>query len=176
MVCPICKINLKKQIFYNTEIDYCPQCLGLWFEEDELRTVKDERDEELNWLDVDLWQDEKRFKISKTVKLCPSCSVPLYNVNYGESRILVDLCNLCQGIWIDRGEFKSIIDYLKEKRQYEVLNNYFKNLIKEATEIFVGPETFRSELSDFLTILKFLEYKFAVQHSKISKIILNLPK
>ncbi|MDI6883456.1 MAG: zf-TFIIB domain-containing protein [Patescibacteria group bacterium] len=176
MKCPLCKRKLKKEIFYGTEIDYCPKCLGLWFEQDELREAKDEKDEELNWLDISLWQEETRFKISKSPKLCPVCAVPLYQANYGDSKIRVDLCNLCQGIWLDRGEFKKIIDYLRRKGQYEILQNYFKNLIKEGIEIFTGPENFRSELADFLTILKIFNYKFASKFPKISKIILDLPK
>ena len=175
MLCPSCKTDLKKQVFYGVEVDYCPQCFGIWFEEDELRLAKDEKDKELNWLDIDLWQDETKFKISKTIKICPSCSAPLYKVNYNDSQILVDLCNLCRGIWLDRGEFKNIIAYLKRKSQYEILNNYFKNLIKEGIEIFIGPEEFRSETDDFLTLSKLLKYKFIVQHPKISEIILNLP-
>ena len=54
MLCPICKIELEKAIFYGVEVDYCPRCLGVWFEEDELRLAKDEKDKNLNWLDVDL--------------------------------------------------------------------------------------------------------------------------
>lgn len=176
MFCPLCKTKFKKQVFYGVEIDYCPQCLGLWFEQDELRQAKDEKDKNLNWLDIDLWQDAARFKICKARKLCPKCSMPLYQVGYGDSQTEVDLCNLCQGIWLDRGEFKKIIDYLRRKEKYEVVNNYFKNLIKEGTEIFIGPESFKSELADFLSLLKLLNYKFIIQYPAISKIILSLPK
>jgi len=176
MTCPICKTELKKAVFYGVEVDYCPNCLGLWFERDELREAKDEKDNNLNWLDIDLWQEEAKFKISPQKKLCPSCQVPLYEVHYGDSQIKIDLCNLCQGIWLDRGEFKKIIDYLKDKGKKEVLKNYFKNLIEEGVEVFTGPETFRSELSDFLTILKLLNYKFATQYPIITKIISELPK
>ena len=56
------------------------------------------------------------------------------------------------------------------------LNNYVKNLREEFWEIFIGPETLREEILDFLTILKLLNYKFAVQHPNIAKIISNLPK
>jgi len=154
------------------ETDYCPKCLGLWFEQDELLGAKDEKDKNLNWLDIDLWKDKTKFQGRK---LCPACSVPLYEVNYDNSKIKVDLCNVCRGIWLDRGEFKKVIDYLKEKGKKEVLENYFKNLIAEGVEVFTGPETFRSELSDFLTILKLLNYKFATQHPVITKIISGLP-
>lgn len=176
MKCPICKKELKKAVFYDVEIDYCPKCLGLWFQQDELRQAKDEKDKNLNWLDIDLWKQPEKFKISKGKKICPVCSVPLYEINYGDSQVKVDLCNLCQGIWLDRGEFKKIIDYLKEKGKEEILENYFKNLIKEGTEIFAGPESFREEVGDFLTILKLLNYKFATQHPTITKIISSLPK
>ncbi|MBZ9572934.1 zf-TFIIB domain-containing protein [Patescibacteria group bacterium] len=176
MTCPICKTELKKAVFYSIEVDFCPKCLGLWFEQDELQQAKDEKDKDLNWLDIDLWQKEAKFRISKEKKLCPACSVPLYAINYSDSQIEVDLCNLCQGIWLDRGEFKKVIDYLKEKGKKEVLENYFKNLIKEGAEVFSGPESFRSEFSDFLTILKLLNYKFATQHPIITKIISSLPR
>lgn len=176
MNCPICKTELKKAVFYGVEVDYCPQCLGVWFEQDELAQAKDEKDKNLNWLDIDLWQEKTKFKISQIQKICPVCSIPLYSVKYGDSQIEVDLCNLCQGIWLDRGEFKRVIDYLKEKGKTEVLENYFKNLIAEGVEVFTGPESFRSEVSDFLTILKLLNYKFATQHPTITKIISGLPK
>jgi len=176
MVCPICKKSLDKAIFYGMEVDYCPQCLGLLFEEDEIRLAKDNRDRDLNWLDIDLWKRKTSFKISPSDKLCPFCRLPLYEVNYGRSKIKVDLCNICKGIWLDRGEFKEIIEYLKREGHYEIINNYAKNLIEEFWEVFIGPETFREEISDFLTILKLLNYKFATQHPTLTEIISKLPK
>lgn len=183
MLCPICKKTLSSTIFHNVEVNYCPQCLGLWFEQDELRWAKDEKDKDLRWLDIDLWKSKSDFKISYGRRLCPSCRVPLYEVYYGRSgdlparrRVIVDLCNFCQGIWLDRAEFKKIVDWLKEKADYEILNNYAKNLFLELAEVFVGPETLREEIFDFLTILKLLNYKFTAQHPAISKIILGLPK
>jgi Zn-finger nucleic acid-binding protein len=174
--CPICKTPLSSAIVSNVETDYCPKCLGIWFEEDELRWAKDEKDEDLKWLDIDLWKDEKKFKVAYGIRICPSCRVPLYEVYYGDSGVVVDVCNLCKGIWLDRAEFKKIISYLKEKSKYEVLNKYSENLFKQFIEIIFGPKTFREEILDFITILKLLNYKFATKHPKISDIILNLPK
>ena len=176
MKCPLCKKPLLSAILHNTEIDYCPNCLGLWFEEEELRWAKDEEDRNLGWLDIDLWKDKEKFKISSGIRLCPSCRVPLYEVYYGDSGVIVDVCNLCHGVWLDRAEFKKIIDWLKEKADYEILHNYSKNLFKELAEIFTGPETLREEILDFLLILKLLNYKFAVKYPIISQIILELPR
>lgn len=176
MNCPLCKIKLNQAILANVEVDYCPQCLGLWFEQDELRMAKDEKDKELNWLDIDLWQDKGKFRIGRQLKPCPACRLPLYQVGYDKSKIEVDVCNVCFGVWLDRGEFRAIIDYLKKQAPIEILNNYVKNLLREAGEIFTGPETLREEVADFLTVLKLLKYKFASQHPEITKIISALPK
>jgi len=175
-ICPVCKIGLDKTLIAGVEIDYCPKCLGLWFEEDELRQAKDVKDRNLRWLDTDLWLDDEKFKISPSGKLCPDDRLPLYETKYGKSNIEVDVCNVCHGVWLDRGEFKKIIKYLKKKADSEILNHYLKNLRNEFWEILEGPETFREELNDFLTILKMLNYKFLVQYPKISSLISSLPR
>ena len=108
MECPICKKSLEKAILCNVEVDYCPQCFGLWFEEEELRWAKDFKDRNLKWLDIDLWREPEKFSISPLQKLCPACRLPLYETQYGDSKIKVDVCNICRGIWLDRGEFKKI--------------------------------------------------------------------
>lgn len=105
MLCPSCKIGLEEAILCNTGVNYCPKCLGIFFEEEKLRWAKDERDKNLRWFDIDLWENKEKFKISRNQKLCPFCRLPFYQVNYGKSKIKIDLCNLCQGIWLDRGEF-----------------------------------------------------------------------
>lgn len=176
MICPLCKLPLDKSLLSNVEVDFCPRCYGMWFEENELQLAKDEKDRNLRWLDVDLWKDESLFRITSGAKLCPFDRLPLYEVGYGDSGILVNVCSICQGVWLDRGEFKSIIVYLKERADYEVLFHYLKNLKEELWEVFSGPELLREEILDFLTILKLLRYKFAVQHPTITRFIASLPK
>jgi len=176
MNCPVDNEPLEKVLFHLVEVDYCPKCLGMWFDKDELRRAKDERDEQLNWLDVDLWRDKRKFKISRGLKQCPSCRAGLVEVNYDDSKVKVDFCKMCGGIWLDRGEFKQIINYLKNKSDYEILNHYAKNLVVQLWEVFTGPEKLRSELEDFLTLIKLFNYKFVAQHPHISELAENLPK
>lgn len=176
MICPLCKLSLEKSLLANVEVDFCPRCYGMWFEEDELRDAKDEKDRNLRWLDIDLWKDESQFRVSPGAKLCPFDRLPLYKVEYGDSGIQVDVCSICNGAWLDRGEFKSILVYLKEKADYEVLYHYLKNLKEELWEVFSGPELLKEEIIDFLTILKLLRYKLAVQYPVIAQYIATLPK
>jgi Zn-finger nucleic acid-binding protein len=176
MLCPVCKIKLETAIFYGVEVDYCPKCLGFWLEEGELNSAKDYKDRNLRWLDIDLWKEAEKFKIARTKKICPVCRLPLYEVNYGTSKVKVDVCNLCRGLWLDRGEFKKIIQYLKRRADFEILNHYLKNLNEEFWEIFTGPEEFQEEVSDFLAVIKLLNYKLIFQYPAIAKIIAGLPK
>ena len=191
MMCPKCRKELEKAIFHQTEVDYCPQCLGIFFDEDELKQAKDDRDRGLRWLDIDLWKDKNKFKVAFGIRLCPACRLPLYEVYYSDTRVaakgedergssisgvVVDVCNVCHGIWLDRGEFKKIVGYLKKEAEYEILNDYIKTLSQEFWEIFTGPEKLREEVLDFLSVFKIINYKFLVQYPYLSNIILNLPR
>jgi Zn-finger nucleic acid-binding protein len=174
MNCPIDGEQLERALFHNVEVDYCPKCLGIWFDKDELRLAKDDKDKKLNWLDVDLWRDKSKFSVSRGNKQCPVCRVGLVEVKYDESKTRVDFCKMCAGVWLDRGEFKQIMNYLKNKSDYEILHHYAKNLVLELWEVFSGPEIFRSELEDFFTLLKLFNYKFETQHPYLTQLIENL--
>ncbi len=176
MNCPNDNEQLERALFHNVEVDYCPRCLGIWFDNDELRLAKDDKDKQINWLDVDLWRDKSKFEISRSNKHCPVCRTLLCEVAYDGSKTKVDFCKMCQGVWLDRGEFKQIIVYLKKKADYEILHCYTKNIIQELWEVFSGPEKFREELSDFFTLLKLFNYKFVVQHPFLNYLITNAQK
>jgi Zn-finger nucleic acid-binding protein len=176
MECPNDKEYLEKVLFHNVEVDYCPKCLGIWFDKDELRLAKDDKDKNLNWADFDLWRDKARFRVSRAHRQCPVDRVGLTEIKYDDSKVRMDFCKMCNGVWLDRGEFKQIINYLKNKSDYEVINHYTSNLIKQMWEVFSGPEKFRSELVDFLTLIKLFNYKFLAQHPHLNKLIEDMPK
>ncbi len=162
MNCPVCKEQLATALFHNVEVDYCPFCLGMFLEKGELELAKDHKDQNLRWLDLDLWQSPEHFKTYQKdlSKRCPACGLPFYQVLYGSSEIVVDLCRMCGGIWLDRGEFRKIIEYLKSLAQWQILNQKIKALRQEIWEIFTGPKTFREELEDVLILLKVMTHKF----------------
>lgn len=176
MDCPDRHSKLERILFHNVEADYCPDCLGVWFDRDELRWAKDDKDQQFNWLDFDIWRDKGKFMAGKSNKRCPVCRIPFVQVRYDGSSVKVDLCKHCQGIWLDRGEFKQIMVYLKKKFDYEILYRYTKNLANQLWEIFAGPEKLRDEVLDFLMVLKLFNYKFLVQHPFLNKLIENAQK
>jgi Zn-finger nucleic acid-binding protein len=177
MFCPTCKnVDLDNTVLGDVEVDFCPQCLGTWFEVDEFDLAKNKKDQNLAWLDIDLWKDAKKLSLARDQKVCPLCEIPLYLVEYGKSKIQVDVCNLCGSLWLDRGEFAKIIDFLKKEKNQQILKHYTKNLLTETAEMFWGPEDFVAEVKDFAVILKMLNYKFGVQHPYLTELIKALPK
>jgi uncharacterized protein len=176
MKCKQCSIGMEQTILAGVEVEYCPRCYGLWFAENELDLAQDKKDEDFRWLDIDLWGDPGKLQVSTGGKACPVDIMPLYEVRYGDSDIKVDVCNICHGIWLDRGEFIEVMEYLKEKGVYELLNHYTRNLFEETWEVFSGPEMLRDEALDLLAILKLLRYKLTTQHPILSQMMLALPR
>jgi Zn-finger nucleic acid-binding protein len=178
MDCPKCKTNQLSDAVKISDliIPQCSRCHGLWFGKDELRKAKDEKIEDANWFDIDLWREKTKFHGKEGKKSCPQCGLFLWELSYGDSGIRIDVCKKCEGIWLDRGEFEKILKFVKDKSDHEILYSYLHNLIEEGKEIFVGPESFRSEFADFLMLLKLFKYKFAAQHQTLSKILENIPK
>jgi len=176
MKCPVDNENLEKVLFYGVEADYCPRCLGIWFDAEELCLAKDTKDIQLNWVDFDIWRDTKNFDFKRTQHACPYCRTMLMEVAYDDSKIKIDFCKHCRGIWLDRGEFKQIINYLKRKADYEILHHYTSNLGKQFWEVFSGPQKFREELADFMMLMKLFNYKFIVQHPFLNYLIDNMQK
>ena len=179
MQCPNknCKHQeLKEMLVAGIKVDYCPNCFGMWFEKGEFESAKNSKDMSLRWIDIDLWKDKKLFDAKHSHRTCPKDRSLLYEVSYGDSDVKIDVCNLCQGIWLDRGEFKKMLAYLQAKNKKELMANYGKILTQEAWEVFSGPKETREELIDLISVLKVIQYKFASQNDWLEKFLMSLPR
>ncbi|HES59617.1 MAG TPA: hypothetical protein ENO18_04215, partial [Caldithrix sp.] len=113
MQCPNCNVPLRKKVVHGIEINECKKCKGIWFDKDELRKIKDIRDSDLNWLDFDILKHRDKFKVNVPKKICPKCNIKMEVLNYDDSRVEIDFCTKCNGIWLDKKELESIIKYLE---------------------------------------------------------------
>lgn len=176
MQCPKCNQNSLEEIKINgVKIDRCKSCGGLWFDRDELGVVRDQRDENLSWLDFDLWEDEKKLSVSGKSIDCPHDGKPLFKIKYGETGVLVDVCLDCHGVWLDKDELDKIVSDLKNKVNSETIPEYLKDLSEEVKELLIHPEQAGTELRHVLIVMKLLEYRFLAQHPKILEITSILP-
>lgn len=171
MKCPFCGNSLKTNSHLDVKIDECNSCGGMWFDRDELRRAKDNQDADLQWLDFELFE-EKNDKYVETSgkKLCPKDSARLVSKNYAESTVTIDVCEKCQGVWLDKSEFEKIIIYLENIVTSKPASDYAKETKIEFGEIFTGPESRVSEIKDFVAVAKLFQLRLAVENPWVIRV------
>lgn len=159
MDCPKCEIKLHKRSIQGIDVDECEKCEGIWSDNDELRQVKDKTDSDLNWMDFEIWKHPEKFKAKSTKYDCPNCGNSMDVLDYDNTKVEIDYCTNCKGIWLDKNELEKIIDALEEEILTKSMSDYIKATIEEAKELITGRESFLTEWKDFSTILRFLQYR-----------------
>lgn len=174
--CPSCGNNLKQKTYKGVRIDECEKCHGMWFDKDELRRAKDATDDDLAWLDFELFeQKDGKFSSIKSEKKCPSCSSYLQSLQYMDSKVTIDLCPSCDGVWLDQNELKKIIQYLENVVVSKTSSEYAGDMAKQFQEILTGPESAASELKDFLAVVRLFDQRLLAENHWISTVIVSWP-
>ena len=174
MNCPIDRTNLEKHTIYSVDVEECPQCRGLWFEQGELRKAKDTAEPDLNWLDFELWSDHNSFSVEWSERECPKCGNKMTTISYGDTGVPIEYCKEGHGIWLDKGEFQSIIEALDLESETMDSNEYAKASIDEAKDLIVGDEGFLSEWKDFHTVTRLLQYRVLVENPKLAELLIDV--
>lgn len=174
MLCPRCRTELATRSTDGIEIDECPGCQGIWFDADELRRVKDEKDKDLNWMDFELWKHAEQFRVQARPVTCPSCSSELVTIDYHETGVEIDHCTHCRGVWLDGGELERIIESLSRELVSKDVKGYLKASLEEAKELFTGSEGFLSEWRDLSTVLRMLQYRLLSNNPKLGSALAEI--
>lgn len=90
-------------------------------------------------------------------------------LTYMDSKIVIDKCNKCQGVWLDKQEFEKIIKYLDQVVISKPASEYAKETVKEFSEILTGPENRTSEIKDFLSVLFFFQIRLSAENLGLLK-------
>ncbi len=153
------------QIDYKgVKIEECEQCNGKWFDRDELRKAKDRTDDDLRWLDFELFDDSAdKYTTSPSERKCPKDSSEMTALTYMDSKVVIDKCNKCEGVFLDGKEFEKIIKSLEKLLVTTSASEYGKQTIKEFSEIFNGSENTISEIKDFMSITNFFTLRLQVE-------------
>jgi Zn-finger nucleic acid-binding protein len=174
--CPKCKDELIPKNVGTIEIDECQKCKGVWYDKDELSQAKDASDSDLNWLDFEIWKHEDQFKSTPCALSCPVCQQPMVSIEYGKSKVIINYCQSCKGTWLDKEEYKNIIDALEQELLTKSFPDYIKETIKEGVEIFTGSESFISEWKDFSNVQRFMQYRLFVEHPALLGTLIGVQK
>jgi Zn-finger nucleic acid-binding protein len=158
------------------QVDECEACHGVWFDRDELRQAKDATDADLRWMDFDIWRHEDAFKGCRSSLLCPVCRKPTVVVEYGTTGVRIDYCPSCRGTWLDKGEFKKIVEALEREVVEKSVPDYVKESLEEAREVVTGPETLVSEWKDFAAVLRLMQYRLFVENPGLTDLFAGYAK
>ena len=113
--CPKCKtatspFNFEADLYF----DRCDKCKGLWMDKGELaRTTGSAHD---------FPEPAKAMTGPKTNYACPKCAHHLHEVSFGQSKVIVDVCGKCEGLWLDSRELKEVQEILRKHRVKERQN------------------------------------------------------
>lgn len=110
MQCPKCKnVSLKPTMVKNTnvELDYCPECKGLWLDGGELEQIS-----RYAMKDLTIPDDAQEKPL-----ICPRCEVPMFQFYYPQTSIIIEMCRHCEGLWCDSGELIGIETIRKNLKQ-----------------------------------------------------------
>ncbi len=113
MICPACKNDMIVVEHNKIELDYCPECQGVWFDSGELEL----------WLESMSLEDKNQFlsnilnsppaqSLEKKRK-CPICRQKMKKVTTGKDHgALIDVCRQEDGLWLDGGEVGQVVKHL----------------------------------------------------------------
>lgn len=171
MKCPKDGSILANGKINKVNIDYCQECMGAWFESDELRQTKDNSDKYFQWLDFDVAtnSEDKFDKKLKSDRECPECSEQMQQLEYAQSKVVIDSCPNSHGEWLDDSEFKKIVKYLDNIVLTMPMTEYIKASASELKELITGDEGIKSETKDFLIVTKLLEFRAAADNPELAE-------
>lgn len=176
MKCPNCDGNLDPKTFKKVRIEECSKCSGLWFDHDELKKAKDSTDDDLAWLDFDIFEEkENKYHKSESHKLCPKDESHLNKLTYSHSSVSIDACPTCHGIFLDKDEFEKIIKFLENEVVENTSGDWAKEALNQFGEIFNAEDMKASEFKDLLTVLKLGETRLSAEHEKITAVLTFFP-
>lgn len=114
MICPACKSDMIVVEHDHIELDYCPECHGVWFDAGELELLLSSWGLEgtASFLGGVLNAEEAATTEKK--RRCPLCRQKMKKTNL-ETQVLVDVCPNGEGIWFDGGELGALVRQLARK-------------------------------------------------------------
>jgi Zn-finger nucleic acid-binding protein len=112
MNCPKCAAALTKKFYKGMmEVDYCPNCRGMWLDFDEL-----DRLEDLAY-DDDAHKGSLVHRERGLPSQCPVCEGQLQEFQYRLYDLRLDYCIARHGFWLDAGEDERVLEIMR--RQHE---------------------------------------------------------
>lgn len=136
MICPACQSRMIVLEYKQIELDYCPNCKGVWFDSGELELTLEQfnlKPDSAPGKSVlalkEAATDEKKHR-------CPVCRKTMRKEFIGsEPKVLIDACPSGEGLWFDGGEVDALLSQLSkgEKGKEEHVVDFLKEVFGKAS-------------------------------------------
>jgi Zn-finger nucleic acid-binding protein len=119
-------------------LDQCPTCGGIWFDKAELFMARHGEAEKVEMLDAVLLANKSEIQTAKLI--CPRDKTELvrFTDRYFPQDIILVRCPVCDGMWLNRGEFvkfQTARQELQRSREKSTQDNKFEKDIKNILEM-----------------------------------------
>lgn len=106
--CIKCKETMVPKLVEEVEVDLCPDCHGLWLDQDEINALGAKSDAVLDELRKAVQAEEGQAEApTTTAEPCPACHGKLSVASLGT--FSVEYCMECGGLFLDRGELDKVM-------------------------------------------------------------------
>jgi Zn-finger nucleic acid-binding protein len=173
--CPVDGSLIDLYSIFSMELEGCPKCHGMWLVKDELRKLKNKIGEgQLHWLNDEVDNIEKTAAIPTNRVCAKGDGGKLVSVVFGKSSIIIDWCPKCHGMWLDRGEFDAIVQYLEKEIGEATPKDIEKEIGEDLKKLWKGgPESRAAEVGDIAAAVWALVNFTILEHPALVKMMEN---
>ena len=135
MLCPVCHKDALIVEYHDIELDYCPLCHGVWFDAGELELLMESAGLEDYQHYLDGIVNSPEADTSEKKHKCPTCNHKMKKTYIDQTnKIIIDVCDIGDGIWFDGGEVhhlvQVLVDKLPEKNASQGVLTFVKDMFK----------------------------------------------
>jgi Zn-finger nucleic acid-binding protein len=113
-VCPEDLTALEVRSLHGLQLDVCPDCGGIFFDEGEIAALQADGPAALEQVEEAVAPASFMYVESPVPKRCPGCQGPMHVYRYRySSDIRLDGCERCGGVWVQDGELAKIAAHLQ---------------------------------------------------------------
>ena len=101
--CERCDTSMQTVFYEGVAVKLCFSCKGMFFNEESLVAIEESREIEIP-ADTPIPRNGPEVR-----RDCPECEIVMKKREHGKIRVtMIDYCQNCDGIWLDKGELASI--------------------------------------------------------------------
>ncbi len=161
MICPndrteMHQVKIASHYGQLIDLEQCDKCGGIWFDESELFRAKQGEAEKIDVLNIDILRNSS--SIENSTVLCPRDQTVLHRFTdkYFPQDIILERCQRCNGIWLNRGVFTKYQKFRQELNRPKEKSPEDKKLEESVRQLIASHQCGRStetlaRLKEFLS-------------------------